>query len=145
MSKRSERLDRIRTLIRQQNVRTQKDLAARLQAEGFACTEATVSRDTQDLRLQKRTNKQGESIYVLEEDVLLQERLQSFVQAIEPAENLIVMRCEVGAAQSVAAALDKVALEGVLGTIAGDDTILLVCKHKEEALKVTDYLKRFCN
>lgn len=96
MKHRNARQDVIRELVRSESIRTQRDLVDMLKDRGFACTQATVSRDTAEMDLQKLP----EGAYVLSEDMHLQKMLSEFVVGATAAENLIVIRChpEIGRA-----------------------------------------------
>lgn len=129
MKNRNSRQDAIRDIIRTRNIRTQRDLVAALKEQGFACTQATVSRDIADMGLRKVPD----GAYVLAEDLYLQRMVSELVTSIERAGNLIVIKTEVGTANGVASSLDAAALPSVLGTIAGDDTILVITRDEEQA------------
>ena len=124
MGKREDRQDAIRKVIRDGSVRTQRDLVDSLAALGFACTQATVSRDIADMSLVKA----ADGSYMLAEDLKLRQMAEGMAVSAEQAENLVVVKAAAGTASTVAAALDNAEIEGVLGTIAGDDTILVICK-----------------
>jgi len=129
MKKRNERQDAIREIIRGQHVRTQRDLVNGLKARGFVCTQATVSRDITDMGLRKLP----EGIYMLAEDLHLQRMVADLVDETAVANNLVMVKTSTGAASGVAAALDAAYLPGVLGSIAGDDTILVITATDETA------------
>jgi transcriptional regulator of arginine metabolism len=146
----SERLEAIRKLVQEKRIGTQEDLVKELEKQGFGATQATVSRDIMELRLQKIRTAEG-SIYTLpqmgpiEEIDHLQRMLKDFVNGIIRTGNLIVLRTSPGTAQGVASAVDNVRWGEVLGTIAGDDTILLVTvssKTSVSVLKRLEELKR---
>ena len=118
---REQRTELIRKLVRTGDIRTQHDLVAALREHGCDVTQATVSRDVAQLDLRKGRN----GTYVLAEDLRLQEATAAITQT-RRAGNQVVLLTQPGSASSVAAALDAAAQEGVLGTIAGDDTILVI-------------------
>jgi transcriptional regulator of arginine metabolism len=101
--------------------------------------QATLSRDIRDLNLSKTatgyTLSQGEGAAALALPPV-QRLVREFVLDVRPAQNLLVLKTIVGSAQPVAAALDEQEWEEVVGTIAGDDTILIVCPDKDAAKKV---------
>lgn len=140
-----KRLETIRRLVQEKRIGTQEDLVYELAKEGFEATQATVSRDISELRLQKIRTAQG-SMYVLPqigpvgEIEHLRRMVQDFVNDITRAGNLIVLKTSAGAAQGVAAAVDSTRWAEILGTIAGDDTILLVTSSTKTGVTV---LKRF--
>ena len=124
MNKRDKRQEAIRRVIRDGSIKTQRDLVDSLNEAGFPCTQATVSRDIADLGLAKSED----GSYILEEDLKLRQMTSGMVLSVERADNLVVVRTTTGTAMGVAAALDSASLPGVMGTIAGDDTILIICR-----------------
>ena len=141
MKHRNARQDVIRELVRSESIRTQRDLVDMLKNRGFACTQATVSRDTAEMDLQKLP----EGAYVLSEDMHLQKMLSEFVVGAMAAENLIVIRCHPGTASAVAFALDDVELDHVVGTVAGDDTVLMIVDKTEHAADVVRIITQLGN
>ncbi|MDR2108246.1 MAG: ArgR family transcriptional regulator [Coriobacteriales bacterium] len=122
MSERSERLSAIRRIVRSEEVHTQQELLEALKRAGHACTQGTLSRDFGDLGLRKL--KGGR--YYLPEDLHLRQMLQQFALSLVPACNLLVLKTTSGTAQGVAAAFDAALLPEAIGTIAGDDTIMVI-------------------
>ncbi len=122
-SVRKERQDTIRALVRRERIRTQSELVSYLREHGFEVTQATISRDIADLGLEKDAN----GIYMLPEDYRLRSIAASSVRETRRAQNQVLLLCDPGTASSVAAALDASQTQGVLGSIAGDDTILVIC------------------
>lgn len=120
---RKERQDAIRDLVRHNHIRTQSDLVAQLRDRGFDVTQATISRDITDLGLEKDVR----GVYMLPEDYRLRSIAASAVRETRRAQNQVLLLCDSGTASSVAAALDASQTQGVLGSIAGDDTILVIC------------------
>lgn len=129
MATRIERQEAIRQIVRSEQVRTQRDLVARLKDEGFVCTQATVSRDIADMGLEKL----AEGAYVLAEDLHLKRVLSEFVVSVTRAENLVVIKCQPGTATGVASAVDSCELDHVAGSLAGSDTVLVVADTCENA------------
>ena len=125
--------------VRQGNIASQEDLQRALRKRGFKVGQATLSRDIHDLNLVKTadgyTLPQGEGAAGLALPPV-KRLVREFVLDARPAQNLLVVKTIVGSAQPVAAALDEQEWEEVVGTIAGDDTILIVCSDKDEARKV---------
>ena len=121
MRKRQQRHDVIRDIIRDRNVKTQRDLANQLQSAGYECTQATISRDIMDMGLVKSR----EGYYVLPEEMRLQRMVSELVEEVHVAGNLVVVKTFSGGAAGVSAALDKASLRGALGTVAGDNTIMI--------------------
>jgi transcriptional regulator of arginine metabolism len=120
-------------------VANQEDLQRVLRKRGFKVGQATLSRDIHDLNLSKTaagyTLTQGEGAAGLALPPV-QRLVREFVLDVRPAQNLLVVKTIIGSAQPVAAALDEQEWEEVLGTIAGDDAILIVCPDKDAAKKV---------
>ena len=120
-------------------VASQEDLQRALRKRGFKVGQATLSRDIRDLNLSKTaagyTLPQGEGAASLALPPV-QRLIREFVLDVKPAQNLLVLKTIVGSAQPVAAALDDQEWEDVVGTIAGDDAILIVCPDKDAARKV---------
>ncbi len=132
-------------LIEQEVIETQEEIADKLKEAGFEVTQATVSRDIRDLKLSKVILDDGRQQYVLIKDKakftdkyirLIQEGFIS----MEPAQNIIVIRTNVGMAMAVATAIDELHIEGLIGCIAGDDTIMCVVKSADIAETVMNRL-----
>jgi len=115
-------------------VRNQMDLVELLAGEGVAATQATVSRDLDDLGAIKVRVPGGESAYAIPElpkdqvapEDHLRRVLGDWVVEVASSANLVVLRTPPGSAHVVGSALDRAGLEGILGTVAGDDTLILV-------------------
>ncbi len=129
-----QRQHRIATLLGDHPVSSQGQLVDLLAAEGVLATQATVSRDLEDLGAVKVRVPGGDSVYAIPE--LAHERvapednlrrvLGDWLVDVAPSANLVVLRTPPGSAHVVASALDRSGLAGMLGTVAGDDTILVV-------------------
>lgn len=126
------------------SVRSQEDLRRLLRRRGFKVGQATLSRDIHDLNLSKAANgyalPQGETSSMLTLPPVSR-LVREFVLDVRLAQNLLVIKTIVGSAQPVAAALDEADWTEVVGTIAGDDTILIVSPAKEEAKQLADRLQ----
>ena len=127
VKRRNSRQDAIRDIVRAKSIHTQRSLVEELQAIGYNCTQATVSRDIADMGLRKL----AEGIYVLAEDLHLQRMVSEFVTSCERANNLVVIKSQPGTAPGVAAAVDAATLPDVKGSVAGNDTVLVVCGGNE--------------
>lgn len=148
----TERHEKIREIIEQYDVDTQEELAARLKEAGFKVTQATVSRDIRALKITKVTGKDGRSRYaVLQDDSAeLGDRytrvLQEALTSIEVGQNMLVIKTMPAMAMGVAAALDAMKWEEILGSIAGDDTVLCVAgtarQAEETARRLREILKK---
>ncbi|MCH5341734.1 MAG: arginine repressor [Acetatifactor sp.] len=142
-----KRQEIILEIIRKVDVDTQEELAEILRQRGFKVTQATVSRDIRELKLSKVSVPGGRQKYVSMpdntpqmEDRYIRVLRDGFV-AMETAQNLLVMRTASGMAMAVAAALDSLNLPEVVGCIAGDDTIFVAARSREEADALSEKLK----
>lgn len=126
--KRNGRQDAIRDIVRNKDVRTQRVLVDELKARGFDCTQATVSRDIADMGLRKLP----EGVYVLAEDLHLQRMVSELVVDVARTDNLVLVKAQPGTASGIAAAIDAAELPDVLGSLAGNDTILVVAQTAED-------------
>lgn len=141
----NERHQAIASLIEKYKIRTQEELARKLQENGFEATQATVSRDIRQMNLKKVSEGGGGSYYTMaKEEVPLNGAygnvLKESLVSVEAAMNLLVLKTHPGMAMAVAAAVDALALDEILGTIAGDDTVMAAARTVEEAKRVQ---KRF--
>jgi len=139
MRKRLERQDAIKRIVRNERVKTQRALVDLLRAEGYVCTQATVSRDITEMGLKKLP----EGVYVLAEDLHLQRMVSDLVMDVRRTDNLVLVKASTGTAPGVAAALDAADIEGILGSVAGDDTILVITTGASEAELLVDTLDKF--
>jgi transcriptional regulator of arginine metabolism len=125
--------------LKQGPVANQEELQRALRRRGFKVGQATLSRDIHDLNVSKTAAgyalAPGEGAGSLALPPV-QRLVREFVLDVRPAQNLLVVKTIIGSAQPVAAALDEQEWEEVLGTIAGDDAILIVCPDKDAAKKV---------
>lgn len=139
MRKRIERQEAIRKIVRREHMRTQRELVDRLGQHGYACTQATASRDIADMGLRKLP----EGVYVLAEDLHLQRMISELVTSVVKSGQLVLIKTTAGAGQGVAAAMDAAELDEVLGSIAGDDTILVIARGERDADQVLDSINKF--
>jgi transcriptional regulator of arginine metabolism len=139
MRKRLERQDAIKRIVRNERVKTQRALVDNLKADGFVCTQATVSRDITEMGLKKLP----EGVYVLAEDLHLQRMVSDLVHDVKSTEKFVLVKASAGTAPGVAAALDAAEIEGILGSVAGDDTILVITVSEEDASLLVDTLDKF--
>jgi transcriptional regulator of arginine metabolism len=120
------------------SIASQEDLQRLLRKRGFKVGQATLSRDIRDLNLSKTSHgyslPQGDGAGIALPPV--SRLVREFVLDVRCAQNLLVIKTIVGSAQPVAAALDETDWPQVVGTIAGDDTILIVCPDRDEARKL---------
>lgn len=138
---------RILDLINEYPIDTQDELLTRLKSEGYKATQATISRDIKDLRLVKTLGSDGKYRYVSATKNSMDIRsnfsnlFNTSVRFVDCAENMVVIKTLSGMAQAVCAALDSIDYRSVVGTLAGDDTIFIVCRTSELAKSLTDELK----
>ncbi|MCL2324195.1 MAG: ArgR family transcriptional regulator [Actinomycetia bacterium] len=123
MKARKGRQEVIKELIRNGEIRTQGALVKILAEKGYSVTQATVSRDVTDLQLKKLPG----GIYVLREDLHLMRMVSELVLEVLQAGNFVIIKSQGGSAPVVAAALDHAAIDGVYGSVSGDNTVLVVC------------------
>ena len=141
------RHEKIIELIHQYEIDTQEELAARLNEAGFKVTQATVSRDIRALKMTKVAGKDGKSRYAIlhNEPNTLGEKytrvLKDALLNMDVGQNLVVIRTVPGMAMGVAAALDALKCQEILGCIAGDDTIMCATKNSDQALGVVEKLR----
>jgi len=143
----TNRQKKILDIIRERVICTQAELAAALREWGFNATQATVSRDVKELGLIKVPAGGNVFRYSLPGEPYLvrgQRRLERFfrdsVIKIDSSENLIIIKTQPGEAQGVASAIDNVNWQEIIGTVAGDDTILVIVKPRRA---VSSVLNRF--
>ena len=127
--------------MRDKSIKTQRALVEELEAAGYTCTQATISRDIADMGLRKLP----EGVYVLAEDLHLQRMVSELVVSVIRANNIVVVRSQAGTAQGVAAAIDAAGLPDVAGSIAGDDTIMVVCITEAEAISLEQLINKLRN
>ena len=141
------RQNKIIELITRHNVETQEELAELLNQAGYQVTQATISRDIRELKLTKVQAENGRQKYVaLKKDADLGEKyvrvLKEGFISMDLAQNLVVVKTVPGMAMAVAAAIDAMHLQGVVGCIAGDDTIMCAVRTDKEAEKVMEDLQK---
>ncbi len=133
------RHQKIIELVQHKKIGTQEELADLLQQAGYRVTQATVSRDIKELKLGKVPGADGLQYYQLlegEEQNYADKYIRVLREALlsmDTAGNLLVIRTIAGMANAVAAALDHLRLEEIVGTLAGDDTIMCAVKHAQDA------------
>ena len=139
--KRNGRQDAIRDIVRNKDVRTQRVLVDELRAMGFDCTQATVSRDIADMGLRKLP----EGIFVLAEDLHLQRMVSELVTGVLRTDNLVMIKAQPGTASGIAAAVDAAELPYVLGSLAGNDTILVIAQTAEDGERLEALINKLSN
>lgn len=125
----------ILNIIQDQNIDTQEQLLEALRARGFSTTQATISRDIKDLQLVKELTGSGSYRYTISErkippayDAPLRNIFKEGVVSVDAAQNIVVVRTIPGLASAACSALDGMDIEGMLGTLAGKDTGILIMR-----------------
>lgn len=140
----SARQDKIIELITQNEIETQEELAYILKEEGYNVTQATVSRDIRELKLTKVSTESGKQKYIILQSpgadmAQKYERvLKDGFISVDSAGNIVVVKTISGMAMAVAAAIDGLGFEGIIGSIAGDDTVMCVVKTNELAEEIME-------
>jgi len=135
-------------IIQEYDIDTQEELIEKLSEKGFSATQATISRDIKELKLVKTPIGNGKYKYTTGNKAGM-DKLSNFnnlfktaVISVDFAQNMIVLKTTSGMAQGVCAALDSIEWDGMLGTIAGDDTIFIVASSGSKAAALTSQLKK---
>ncbi|MBM7622680.1 arginine repressor [Sporohalobacter salinus] len=144
----NERQSEILNIIRNETVNTQRELVEKLHKRGIRATQSTVSRDIKRLSLVKIIDQNGEYRYTIPESDSGQEKkgwmkkvIDDFALEVNISNNLIIIDSLPGSADTLGAAIDQVDFSEVIGTVAGDDTLLLVIKPPEKAKKLYNEFK----
>ena len=132
-------------IIKDQSVETQEELAYALRAQGYQVTQATVSRDIKELRVVKTMNAAGQYRYTVGDKASVDHLGDKFrsifehsVKSADNAGNTLVIHCYTGMAQAACAAFDSMHWDGLVGTLAGDDTVFALCRTEELASRMKD-------
>jgi len=139
---RPQRRRLVRELVAANAVESQGDLVALLARAGVPVTQATVSRDLEELGINKVRGADGRNAYAVPEAGELAQLLRQFVVAIDASGNLAVVRTPPGAAAAVGSAIDGAGLPRVLATVQGDDTLLVVARQGVGGRAVADRLRQ---
>lgn len=145
-----KRQELILRLIEQSVVSTQEELLQLLRAEGLQVTQATVSRDIKELRIVKLMDENGQYRYAVNdkpEEEYLENKFRSiFVHSLKSADsaaNTLVLRCYNGMAQAACAAFDSMHWDGLVGSLAGDDTVFVLFRTPQQASSVRQTVQGF--
>ena len=138
MEMKEKRQRAIREILSTRSVSTQQELMDALQEKAISATQATLSRDIRELGIVKQQDESGKTRYCLprQEDVSrlsLPLIVTEAVRSVDCAANIVVVKCRSGMADAACAALDEMALDWVVGTIAGDDTIFILLRTQKQA------------
>lgn len=142
------RHEKLLEIIEKYDIDTQEELVERLRKEGFNATQATISRDIRTLHLYKCNTKSGKQKYCvdLHRDIELDSKYKRVLQdgfvSIDMAQNILVIKTVSGMAMAVAAAVDSMNFSEIVGTIAGDDTIMMAIRTVEDAEILMDKIKK---
>ena len=148
----SQRQAKIMEIISTRNVETQEQLLAALQDAGFRGTQATISRDIKELRIVKELTSLGTYRYTASTSEVagsfsakLNAIFRESVVSFDYAQNIIVVRTLPGLASAAASALDAMNLSSVVGTLAGDDTVMIVMRDNNAAAAFCGEIKNLIN
>ncbi len=148
----SQRQAKIMEIISTRNVETQEQLLAALQAEGFRGTQATISRDIKELRIVKELTSLGTYRYTTSTNEMtgsFSSRLNTIfrecVVSFDYAQNIIVIRTLPGLASAAASAIDAMNLHPIVGSLAGDDTVMVVMRDNNAAAAFCGEIKSLIN
>lgn len=144
----TSRQRKILEIISQEAVATQEELVQALRRSGFNVTQATISRDIKELGLIKIPGENNTSYYSLgieravpRTEVHLKRLFRDSVVSLDASENLIIIKTHPGGAQAVASAIDQAGWQEIIGTVGGDDTILVIVKPKTATAEVLNRFK----
>ncbi|MFI3201958.1 MAG: arginine repressor [Eubacteriales bacterium] len=139
------RQDKIVELIDLYDIETQEELAERLNQSGFAVTQATISRDIRELKLTKAISSSGKQKYIAMKSVEFAQVNDKYTRILkdglvemDAAQNILVLKTVSGMAMAVAAALDAMKMNEIVGCIAGDDTIMAAIRSNQDTQMVID-------
>lgn len=133
---------KILDIVKMHDVETQEMLRDLLLEYGYKVTQATVSRDIKELRLVKKMTKNGVYKYAVPVGNQFKQNIfTDTVLGIDYAMNTVVVKCHTGMAQAACAALDSMEYNGIVGTLAGDDTIFVLMRNEAEARKLVKTFK----
>lgn len=141
------RQSKIIELIQSEDIETQEELAEKLKNDGYRVTQATVSRDIRELKLSKVSIGNGRQKYAVlhHEDSHLADKyirvLKDGFVSMDNAQNILVVKTVSGMAMAVAAAIDAMKLEEIVGSIAGDDTIMIAVRTTEDTGLVMEKIR----
>ena len=129
------RQDRITRLIQSGHIGTQEEIKSQLQEEGISVTQATLSRDLREIGLLKLRDVDGKLYYSLSESTatIFSPVVRSYILKISRAEFMLILHTNLGEADVLANVIDSSEIPEILGTVAGADTLLVVCKDGETA------------
>ncbi len=155
MGKKSTRLEVVKMIISSQEIATQQDLLNELGKAGYPCTQATLSRDLRQLKIVKARNSEGSYVYMLPESRVLRSVSDTHMTVkalhnigvlnIKFSGNLAVVKTLPGYAPHVAYDIDNAGLDCVMGTVAGDDTVVVILEEETDRRHALDALSGVTN
>ena len=137
-----ERQNKIRAIIQEERVGTQEEIKASLARQGISVTQATLSRDLREIGLLKRRDENGKLYYSLsaEETSHLSDVARDYIKKISRASFILVLSTELGEADVLANIIDREGRSDILGTVAGADTLLVICQDAVKAQTIEEEL-----
>jgi transcriptional regulator of arginine metabolism len=149
MKKKTSRLDTIKLIISSKEISCQEDLLKELMQEGFELTQATLSRDLKQLKVAKAASITGKYVYVLPNDIMYKRNVDPGsgdmimnygFKSLQFSGNIAVIKTRPGYAGSIAYDIDSRDCKDIIGTIAGDDTIMIVMHEDADSQDIRDFL-----
>lgn len=144
----TKRQTKILELISKNDIETQEELSTYLTREGYEVTQATVSRDIRELKLTKVAMDNGRQKYVVlmdSNEQLTEKYVRVFKEgfvSMDMAQNILVIRTVSGMASAVCAAIDAMKISGIVGSIAGDDTIMCAVRTVDDTMQIMKKLRK---
>lgn len=145
----SARHAKILEIIKEKEIETQEELCAELNALNYVVTQATISRDIRDLRLLKvaGSEKKYRYAYINDSDYEVSQKMRGLfrecVLSVQAAQNLVVVKTLSGNGANAGTVIDKLKYEDIVGSVAGDDTLLVVCCDNQAADRVVEKINEF--
>lgn len=139
-----DRVQALRKLLEDEGANTQEELRESLRRLGFDVNQSTISRDLKRLGAVKQDDVDGRTVYVLNDDPppsSVVPKLNALVQSVQHNGQLIIVRTDAGSASLVARQIDVLELDEIMGTIAGDDTILVVPRSVQRIALIAERLE----
>lgn len=144
----TSRQSKIIELIQKNEVETQEELSAMLESEGFSVTQATVSRDIRELKLTKIPMANGRQKYAVISDAneIMSQKYERVLRegylSMDMAQNILVIKTVSGMASAVCAAIDAMNMKEIVGSIAGDDTIMCAVRTVDDTFAVMKKIRK---
>ncbi len=147
-----KRHELILKLIQEHEITTQDELLALLRQNGFPVTQATISRDIKELQLVKTPTKNGPTKYAVSHNDTQNKHARKFyaifsqsVMSVDNAGNMCAIKCYSGTANAAGAAIDSMQMPEVVGTLAGDDTLFVLCRDENAAVVFKTQIEAMLN